>query len=83
VVIVFVVFYHLLREDMVAVHFSTVLVDLLAIDTGGARAGFKMEGHASKIGELVRAKGAFDVLANVDRGPEVLRTVNERQLRLV
>ena len=66
------VFDHLIGEDMVTVDFSAVLVYLVTIDPRGAAAGFEMESDAREVGEFVGAPGAFDVLADVDGGFEML-----------
>lgn len=62
----------LVREEVVAVDLSTILIYPLTIDAGGAAARFEMEGHAGEIGEFIRAPRAFDVLANMNRRFEVL-----------
>ncbi len=66
------VFDQLVREEMVPVDLSAILVYLLTINPGGAAARFKVERHAGKIGEFVRAPRAFDILADMNRRLEVL-----------
>ena len=53
-------------EDVVGVHLATVLVDLLAVDTGGAVPGLEVQADAGQVCEFVGAPGTFDVLADVD-----------------
>ena len=67
----------LVREDMVTVDLAAVLVDLVTVDPRRAATVFKVEGDAREVGEFVGAPGAFDGLADVDGGFEVLRCVNK------
>ncbi len=60
------------REDVVAVNFATVLIDLLTVDARCARSRLEVEGHAGKVGEFLWAPRAFDVLAYMNGGLEML-----------
>ena len=60
------VFDQFVREDVVAINLSAILVDLFTIDAAGATAGFEVKSHTGEVGELIGAPGALDVLANVD-----------------
>ncbi|KAL8719456.1 MAG: hypothetical protein Q9225_003545 [Loekoesia sp. 1 TL-2023] len=62
----------LVGEDVVGVDLSTVLIDLLAVDAGGAGTGFEVEADTGEVGEHVGAPGTFDVLSCVDRRLEML-----------
>lgn len=62
----------LVGEEVVPVDLSAILVYLLTIDAGRAAAGFEMKGHASEVGELLRAPGAFGVFADMDGRLEML-----------
>ena len=55
----------LVGEDVIRVDFAAVLSDFVAINTGGAAAGFEMQTDAGQVGEFVSAPGTFDILADV------------------
>lgn len=52
---------------MARVDFPAVLVDFLAVDTGGTVPRLQVQTDACEIGESVCAPGAFDVLADMYR----------------
>ena len=74
---------HLIREDMVPVDLSAILIYLLAVYTGRTPAGFEMKRYAGKVGKFVGAPGAFDSFANVNGGVEELQSISKWSIRLV
>jgi len=62
----------LIGEDVTAVDLAAILVDFRAVDAGFAVAGLEMMADAREVGVLVGAPGAFDVLADVHGGLEML-----------
>ncbi len=64
----------LVCEDVIGVNFPTVLVNLLAVDAGGASAGFEMKADASQVREHVGTPRAFGIFANMDRGFQMLES---------
>ena len=59
-------------ENVIAVHLAAILIDFLAVDTGGTAAAFEMVAYAGKIGEFVGAPGTFDGFAHVRRRFQML-----------
>lgn len=54
-------------EDVAWVDFPAVLVDFLAVDTGGTVPRLQVQTDACEIGESICAPGAFDVLPDMYR----------------
>ena len=62
----------LVGEDVVGVDLAAIGVDFLAVDAGGAGAGFEMDADAGEVGVFLGTPWAFYGFADVFGGFEVL-----------
>ena len=59
-------------ESVARIDLSTVLIDFLTVDPGGAGAGFEVEADSGEVSEMGGTPGAFGGFADVGGGFEVL-----------